>query len=72
MNMDKYFMWIHYEWLHNHNKAKHNKTVYIFLGIYCIYQTVPQLQRQFSQTAFEVGVWMLWEVNHLSMRFRLG
>ena len=26
MNMDKYFMWIHYERLHNHNKAKHNKT----------------------------------------------
>ena len=37
MNMDKYFMWIHYERLHNHNKAKHNKTVCIFLGIYCIY-----------------------------------
>ena len=36
MNMDKYFMWIHYERLHNHNKAKHNKTVRIFLGIYCI------------------------------------
>ena len=36
MNMDKYFMWIHYERLHNHNKAKHNKTVYMFLGIYCI------------------------------------
>ena len=36
MNMDKYFMWIHYEWLHNHNKAKHNKTVCIFLGIYCM------------------------------------
>ena len=36
MNMDKYFMWIHYEQLHNHNKAKHNKTVCIFLGIYCI------------------------------------
>ena len=35
MNMDKYFMWIHYEGLHNHNKAKHNKTVCIFLGIYC-------------------------------------
>ena len=35
MNMDKYFMWIHYERLHNHNKAKHNKTVYIFLGMYC-------------------------------------
>ena len=37
MNMDKYFMWIHYEWLHNHNKAKHNKTVCIFLGIYCTF-----------------------------------
>ena len=36
MNMDKYFMWIHYERLHSHNKAKHNKTVCIFLGIYCI------------------------------------
>ena len=35
MNMDKYFMWLHYERLHNHNKAKHNKTVCIFLGIYC-------------------------------------
>ena len=35
MNMDKYFMWIRYERLHNHNKAKHNKTVWIFLGIYC-------------------------------------
>ena len=35
MNMDKYFMWIHYERLHNHNKSKHNKTVCIFLGIYC-------------------------------------
>ena len=32
MNIDKYFMWIHYERLHNHNKAKHNKTVCIFLG----------------------------------------
>ena len=36
MNMDKYFVWIHYERLHNHNKAKHNKTVCIFLGIYCM------------------------------------
>ena len=36
MNMDKYLIWIHYERLHNHNKAKHNKTVCIFLGIYCI------------------------------------
>ena len=36
MNMNKYFTWIHYERLHNHNKAKYNKTVCIFLGIYCI------------------------------------
>ena len=36
INMDKYFTWIHYERLHNHNKAKHNKTVCIFLGIYCM------------------------------------
>ena len=42
MNMDKYFMWIHYERLHNHNKAKHNKTVCIFLGIYCSYDTSLQ------------------------------
>ena len=39
MNMDKYFMWIHYERLHNHNKAKHNKTVCIFPGIYCMSNT---------------------------------
>ena len=42
MNMDKYFMWIYYERLHNHNKAKHNKTVCIFLGIYCICIIRPQ------------------------------
>ena len=40
MNMDKYFMWIHYARLHNHNKAKHNKTVCIFLGIYCMTRAV--------------------------------
>ena len=37
MNMDKYLIWIHYERLLNRNKAKHNKTVCIFLGIYCTY-----------------------------------
>ena len=40
MNMDKYFMWIHYERLLSHNKAKYNKTVCIFLGIYCILWTL--------------------------------
>ena len=54
MNMDEYFMWIHYERLHNHNKAKHNKPVCIFLGIYCswyykIDQKCLQLTR-FSHT----------------------
>ena len=44
MNMDKYFTWIHYERLHNHNKAKHNKTVCIFLGIYCIFLSCLLLQ----------------------------
>ena len=43
MNMDKYFMWIHYERLHNHNKAKHNKTVCIFLGIYCTWLITPAM-----------------------------
>ena len=47
MNMDKYFMWIHYERLHNHNKAKHNKTVCIFLGIYCT--CVSELKPSFGQ-----------------------
>ena len=40
MNMDKYFMWTHYERLHNHNKAKHSNNVCIFLGIYCNMHTV--------------------------------
>ena len=35
--LDKYFIWIHYERLHNHNKTKHNKPVCTFLGIYCTY-----------------------------------
>ena len=40
MNMDKYIMWIHYERLHNHNKAKHNTTVCILLGIYCSFPLI--------------------------------
>ena len=40
MNMDKYFMGIHYERLRNHNKAKHNKTVCIFLEIYCMVEVL--------------------------------
>ena len=49
MNMDKYFMWIHYERLHNHNKAKHNKTVCIFLGIYCLTVLLRIMSRKHTQ-----------------------
>ena len=35
MNMDKYFMWIHYERLHNHNKAKHNKRIWLNMSSIC-------------------------------------
>ena len=51
MNMDKYFIWIHYERLHNHNKAKHNKTVCIFLGIYCTFRIAVKLLASFNQQA---------------------
>ena len=59
MNMDEYFMWIHYERLHNHNKAKHNKTVCIFLGIYC------NAQWYFHRVRIEKKKWFLF-IWHLS------
>ena len=37
MNMDKYFMWIHYERLYNHNKAKHNKIMCIYILGYTVW-----------------------------------
>ena len=58
MNMDKYFMWIHYERLHNHNKAKHNKTVCIFLGIYCI-QTTGLLRTKVACLRIYMLNWVL-------------
>ena len=63
MNMDKYFMWIHYERLHNHNKAKHNKTLCIFLGIYCMCHTtvlLHQLIKVFvyvTDILIQISVW---------------
>ena len=67
MNMDKYFMWIHYERLHNHNKAKHNKTVCIFLGIYCmcarmkINNSDHALVQQILWAMFwDICCWCLW------------
>ena len=58
MNMDKYFMWIHYDRLHNHNKAKHNKTVCIFLGIYC---TAHQTNVWWTMQVFRLHcLWLPW------------
>ena len=59
MNMDKYFMWIHYERLHNHNKAKHNKTVCTFLGIYC-----TCLTQSLAWWASEAGVNPIFPLLH--------
>ena len=58
INMDKYFMWIHYERLHNHNKAKHKETVCIFLGIYCtpILELKFQTGRQYARAQECAGV----------------
>ena len=54
MNMDKYFMWIHYARLHNHNKAKHNKTVCIFLGVYCIWYRLIMAVTQISCLCYQI------------------
>ena len=54
MNMDKYFMWIRYGRLHNHNKAKHNKTVCIFLGIFCNFtMTTAMLESEHTSPEFQ-------------------
>ena len=69
MNMDKYFMWIHYERLHNHNKAKHNKTVCIFHGIYCKYWdqhfliTAPAYDLPHNGAETSLGTWpTIWGI----------
>ena len=41
--------------LHNHNKAKHNETVCIFLGIYCTYGTLLN-GINFSLAAVTIGI----------------
>ena len=65
MNMNKYFMWIHYERLHNHNKGKHNKTVCIFIGIYCIFTSrtsagmvIFYMTWAFRTTGYTISVWI--------------
>ena len=49
MNMDKYFMWIHYERLHNHNKATTKPCAY-FLG-YTVCTRVYQSQSGYHADA---------------------
>ena len=63
MNMDKYFMWIHYERLHNHNKAKHNKTVCIFFGIYCRMLSGKTFCRVQHRTDSVVGIILNWRTH---------
>ena len=64
MNMDKYFMWIHYERLHNHNKAKHNKTVCIFIGIYCIFDYLcHSIWTAFKHCFHPSGQWWHNDIN---------
>ena len=73
MNMDKYLMWIHYERLHNHNEAKHNKTVCIFLGIYCIYgyhsdlyEVPPSHEQWITGSIHEIEI-PFWRNTHLQV-----
>ena len=74
MNMDKYFMGIHYERLHNHNKAKHNKTVCIFLGIYCklkthrpLYCIMDNWENMLNLNVFGLGDQLLYTVKGVSL-----
>ena len=72
MNMDKYFMWIHYERLHNHNKAKHNKTVCIFLGIHCSSEICFRVP---TETIYKSGygtVWKVWPCKQSEYHCSLG
>ena len=72
MNMDKYFMWIHYERLHNHNKAKHNKTVCIFLGIYCMWLCgvwtpyIRYTQRNWYGHQIQLNIWVSTQHGYLA------
>ena len=63
MNMDKYFMWIHYERLRNHNKAKHNKTVWIFLGIYYMFMNGIDDFRYLLRLLIQYVVFMIYRLD---------
>ena len=51
MNMDKYFIWIHYERLHNHKKQSTTKACAYFLGY-----TVHQLLQISEQGKEKIGL----------------
>ena len=86
MNIDKYFMWIHYEELHNHNKAKHNKTVCIFLGIYYIcalwchycgvrldvFKVSSIISKIFLLVSIQNGWWVSWAFQVLNLFMKRG
>ena len=61
MNMDKYFMWNHYERLHNHNKAKHNETVCMFIGIYCT-RSIMMTSRHGNAFRMFIGIYCIWSI----------
>ena len=67
VNMDKYFMWIYYGRLHNNNKAKHNKTVCIFLGINCncscMRRTTDDLWFLLIMSSYEDYIMSSWKYN---------
>ena len=74
INMDKYFMWIHYERLHNHSKAKHNKTVCIILGIYCshIFKVVENLKYSYFKDlilSLQWNIRQIWSFHKIWIPF---
>ena len=69
MNMDKYFMWIHYERLHNHNKTKHNETVCIFLGIYCSTYNQGLAVCHIILSHHKWSVILIWNVSNEALQY---
>ena len=51
MNVDKYFMWIHYERLHNHNKQSTTKPCAYFLG-YTVHPRITSLPHYYISYNF--------------------
>ena len=67
-NMDKHFMWIHYERLHTHNKAKQIKTVCIFLGILYLFSVVRPPWHMKGASRFQGPV----SISHRTSYFKIS